>query len=544
VSGPVLSDVSDMLEINTRRLSARLAALAAAALVLAPGGSAGDPAMVMHMDQPAPGVVLGTAPSTGQLREAVAADEFPGTAVVSAVGAAASVLLEAAVPAGEPGVSSLARHVAPSCSGTGRDGNRVQVIYAVEAGSTDRYAQLLTSLRSWVADVDDTFAASAERTGGGRRVRWVHQDCVPVIKREVLPAGALNGFNATISALKARGYDSPTRKYLVFADASQLCGVANLYADSAKTGNANDGAYPQYARVDSPCWAFERGWHSVAAHEVMHMLGGIQDDAPHSTQAGHCHDETDVMCYDDGGTASGMLDVCTGSEDLFDCRNDDYFHTNPAAGSYLARSWNPADSSFLDSVAGPAKAPVVSISGPASMRAGLSTTYTAKSTARAMTYRWAAEPAACLPGGRSAATVRLTCPSWYTGKVQLTLAASAPGTATTRASKTVALLRSPKAAFDAKVKPAAATVKRGEAVKVAVQLRYGNRPVRGTVSLYAKTGDGAWRKITTAKDTGADGRSSWTLRPRQRTQYAAGVANAAGDGWNDANSTRATVRIR
>jgi hypothetical protein len=531
-----------MLEIRTRRLATPLAALAAAALVLASGTGSEEPAVAMHLDEPAPGIVLGTSPSTAQLREAVAADEFPAT-LVSTVGATASAVLDAAVPAGEPGVSSLARHVAPSCSGTGSDGNRIQVIYAVEEGRTDRYAKLLTSLRSWVADVDDTFAASAERTGGGRRVRWVHQDCVPVIKHEVLPAGALKGFSDTISALKARGYDSPSRKYLVFADASQLCGIANLYADSAKSGNANDGAYPQYARVDSPCWAFERGWHSVAAHEVMHMLGGIQDDAPHSTRAGHCRDETDVMCYDDGGAASNMLDVCAGSEDLFDCRNDDYFHTDPAAGSYLARSWNPADSSFLDSVGGLAKAPAVSISGPSSIRAGLSTTYTAKSTARAMTYRWTAEPSACIPGGRSSATVRLSCPSWYTGKVKLSLAA-AKGTATAHASKNVSLLRSPKIAFGAKVTTAKAKVRRGEAVKVSVQLRYGSRPVRGTVSLYAKTGDGGWRKITSRMDTGADGRHTWTMRPRQKTQYAAGVAYAAGDGWNDPNSTHATVHVR
>jgi len=29
-------------------------------------------------------------------------------------------------------------------------------------------------LRSWVADVDDTVALSARKTGGGLRVRWVH----------------------------------------------------------------------------------------------------------------------------------------------------------------------------------------------------------------------------------------------------------------------------------------------------------------------------------------------------------------------------------
>lgn len=89
--------------------------------------------------------------------------------------------------------------MAPSCSGTGTDGNRVQVIYAVESGRTDRYSTLLPQLRSWVADVDDTFAVSAAKTSpggpqGSRRVRWVHRatsgGCTPVIARVVLPAGS------------------------------------------------------------------------------------------------------------------------------------------------------------------------------------------------------------------------------------------------------------------------------------------------------------------------------------------------------------------
>jgi hypothetical protein len=55
------------------------------------------------------------------------------------------------------------------------------------------------------------------------------------------------------------------------------------------------------------------------------------------------------MCYNDGSGVPVRPDVCPAAhEPYFDCNKDDYFHTNPPAGSYLATRWNPARSSFLD----------------------------------------------------------------------------------------------------------------------------------------------------------------------------------------------------
>jgi hypothetical protein len=337
------------------------------------------PAVQSHLDEPPPGVDIHRPLSIDDLRKKVRLDRYPGrpdatrrlvedrraqTTVSNddeqvtvpgeeLVDGAGELLLEVAdgpVPSGDPGLPGLKAHVRPSCTGTGTDGNRVQVIYAVEKGKTNRYNDLLPLLRSWVADVDDTFALSSQKTGGGLRVRWVHNKCVPVIPAEVLPAGALtNGFSATVKELKARGYTSKTRKYLVFADDARMCGVGHMYNDSSKTGNYNDGRVAMFSRVDSGCWSFPDYWHSTAAHELMHNIGGVQNDAPSSTKAGHCNDEQEAMCYDDGGSAANIKQVCK-HEGLFDCRNDDYFHTAPPAGSYLATRWNPADSSFLDKV--------------------------------------------------------------------------------------------------------------------------------------------------------------------------------------------------
>ena len=126
----------------------------------------------MHEDPLPAGVSLHDPTDTGSLLEragveqaALAASSLPVTAGATA-------------PVGTPGIATLGAHVAPSCSGTGTDGKRVQVLYVHEASTPSRYADVLPVLRNEVANVDDVFAVSSEQTGGGRRVRWVHDaDC-------------------------------------------------------------------------------------------------------------------------------------------------------------------------------------------------------------------------------------------------------------------------------------------------------------------------------------------------------------------------------
>jgi hypothetical protein len=249
-------------------------------------------------------------------------------------------------------LAGLREHVAPSCSGTGTDGNRVQVLYVHQVGGPSRYARVLPTLRNEVANVDDVFAVSAQQTGGQRRVRWVHDaGCRPVIKDVTLPRGALGSdFWGTIAALKKLGFTNPHRKYLMFADATQLCGIGTFYDDDRTSGNANDGTNASYSRVDSGCWSAS---HSVAAHELTHNLGGVQPHAPHATRYGHCFDESDLMCYDDGSGTPMRTACAAAQEQLLDCGHEDYFNTRPAPSSFLARHWNTARSSFLDSVLTP-----------------------------------------------------------------------------------------------------------------------------------------------------------------------------------------------
>jgi hypothetical protein len=311
----------------------------------------------VHVDPTPAGVSLSDPTDTASLYEAaglaptVAADSgapddatVPGDSTVAADGSAPAA---AFVPGGRPSTLGLTQHVAPSCSGTGQDGNRVQALYLRESTTPSRYADVLPILRNEIANVDDVFAVSAQQTGGERRVRWVHDgSCVPMVPEVVVPAGSLGDFTATIKALRAAGYTDPARKYLAFADAAALCGVGTLYEDPSVSNNMNDGRAASYARVDAPCWS--AGGHSVAAHELTHNLGSILTGAPHATAANHCTDEADLMCYVDGAGVT-MRSVCPSSqEQLLDCNHDDYFNTDPQPGNFLHDHWNTARSSFLD----------------------------------------------------------------------------------------------------------------------------------------------------------------------------------------------------
>ena len=298
------------------------------------------PIACVHEDVPPPGVDVTEHVSTREL--------------LSREGAGPTAH-EAAEELGVPSApAAAATSPAVACDGDGTSGNRVQAMYVVEADDPNRFAALEDSMKLWAAGVDDVVNRSAALSGGVRRVRYVTEtgdgsSCEAKILDVTVPAGALASFASSIDALQDLGYDAAGRKYLMWTDTNVMCGVGLMYLDDRPgQDNANNGRYPQYARTDSGCWGFGNGTSSssVAAHELLHSLGGVQGSAPNSTPAGHCTDESDAMCYEDGtGT---VQPVCPAEREyLFDCNLDDYFSTSPAPGSYLDLNWNSADSAFL-----------------------------------------------------------------------------------------------------------------------------------------------------------------------------------------------------
>lgn len=301
----------------------------------------GQPEVCVHQDVPPPGVDVHRESSTRTLR---------GRKGASARAFAAAQEL------GVPGsYASTATSPAVTCDGDGTSGARVQAMYVVEASRPNRYAAMLPSFQLWAAGVDDVLNRTAALTGGVRSVRYVTDPgsggtCVARVLNVTVPDGAMATFGATVQAVQALGYTSTARKYLMWTDATSLCGVATMYLDDKPDqSNLNNGSYGQYARIDSGCWGWGNGTnqHSVEAHELTHALGGVQYSAAHSTRAGHCWDESDTMCYADGGSHA-MVTVCPPEREyLLDCNSDDYFSTYPPAGSYLDTHWNAADSRFL-----------------------------------------------------------------------------------------------------------------------------------------------------------------------------------------------------
>ena len=184
------------------------------------------------------------------------------------------------------------------CTGNGADGSRVQAVYAVASDRPDRFADIAPLIATWAGQMDTVVNHSAAETGGERHIRFAtSSDCVLDVAHVVLSPTGDDTLSNTITELRASGLNRSDRKYVIWADATVYCGIAQVGGgDTAGlTNGANKG--PHYARVDSGCWG--RTDHLSEVHELMHTLGAVQLSAPHSTGGYHCTDESDLMCYPD-----------------------------------------------------------------------------------------------------------------------------------------------------------------------------------------------------------------------------------------------------
>ena len=227
----------------------------------------------------------------------------------------------------------------PRCADT----PHVRVLYGRPALGLGAPAVPRTQIEETVWRANGAFDRAALESGGRHadlRVRCA-ADGTLQIDTFVNAFGA--GFADVVDAARLAGATDPAADYLVFYDdpSPDACGVGSFSDDDRPGADNANNAGGGYAVVYADCWD-----DATALHEIGHTQGAVQPSSPYGTGHGHCRDEADVMCYEDG--AGGMLDLC--SEQQFDCGYDDYFDAATEPGEYLETRWNlgSAANAFLE----------------------------------------------------------------------------------------------------------------------------------------------------------------------------------------------------
>jgi hypothetical protein len=248
-------------------------------------------------------------------------------------------------------------------------GARVKVIYAYAQGETNRFNDFKNLIQGDIATIANWVASSS---GGRRTIRfdtgtscgpdYVDIASIQLPRARTTYTGSPSRASMVVTDVKnALAGMTGTRNFLVYADGlyagDYILGSGQMpQDDTAGAGNyANAGGAAAMVWGDGES-DFSPERLTTVLHEVSHTLGAVQDSAPNSTQAGHCFEMDDVMCYADGGPlgAPGNLEaVCPTTSPIlpYECGMDDYFNPTPAAGSYLATHWNLYDSKFMCDIA-------------------------------------------------------------------------------------------------------------------------------------------------------------------------------------------------
>ncbi|HEY1012978.1 MAG TPA: RICIN domain-containing protein [Herpetosiphonaceae bacterium] len=212
------------------------------------------------------------------------------------------------------------------------------MLYVYPTDRADQYGARLGTIRSYVQGMQDKLNSESMRFGVSSSFNFAcDPDGQVTVRRVPLSiSSAQHDIAAITNDLKAKGYNSTLEKYWIMYE-QPACGGGVAWAESDDRPVVDNGANrgPSYGIS----WGF-CGFDTLM-HEAGHTLGAVMNSAPNTTGGFHCIDGNDIMCYNDGGPRGGLYNpnVCSDYQH-WDCNNNDYFHPNPPAGSYLATHWN------------------------------------------------------------------------------------------------------------------------------------------------------------------------------------------------------------
>lgn len=435
---------------------------------------------------------------------------------------------------------------AVTCVTDGVTGPRVQAVYAHASDVRNRYTDALPLITAYAGDVATRINAAAGRSGQGRLVRYVTSGspCALKVANVTLSPTGDDTFANTIAELRSKGFDRADRKYLVWVDAAVgICGIANLYQDDKPTLDNLNTRGNMFARVDAPCWGY------AELHELLHVLGAVQDAAPNSTGAGHCVDEQDAMCYPDT-SAAPMRQVCPDAPAWgVDCRLDDYFNAAPPPDSYLARNWNTARNPYLN-LAPPPPAPVrLTLASADTAFAGNAWTVRADITLppgrRLADFTWTSSRSDCRFADPTAPTTVFHCPVTAADRGQVTARAVDDARTEAVGTRTFTLVvPSAPRRTSAALTGSATSVRRGTALTLRTRLRdpeTGRGVIGMPVALYRRLGGTvAWEKVAT-RPTAPDGTATFRVAPLRTTDYR--TVSGSSRTWASARSVVRRVRV-
>jgi hypothetical protein len=283
-------------------------------------------------------------------------------------GATYVVQVAAVTAAGLGAFSGLASNTvlepfSPTCVGPGDDGPRVQVVFAHAGTAPD--PTLAATVPALTGSIDRFVARSAAATGGVRNVRWrttSGASCQLAVTNLAVAASTADKAQVD-AALASAGLNQAGRKYFVWIDDTTVTGYTSGCISAIQPDDRPGQDNLNNTRMGTSMCPLSWGGGFGPAHELAHQFGAVQPSAPNSDGDFHCVEGFDPVCF---GHTTSTNPACADDDVFlaqFDCGFDDYWNTDPPAGSYLCTHWNTARSAFLtnnlaESQLGPPGAPL------------------------------------------------------------------------------------------------------------------------------------------------------------------------------------------